>query len=627
MDLEKAAPAFLAKQKRGLGRITKYMIGIYFPKKLKYSIIYGLVGLCSLAGCTQHNYKKEADEKVYDIIDQKWEEDFGIKANYKISDTKPLPNDIQIERAIPANGVLSLPQAVAIATAHNRDYQLQKETLYTMALDLRLARHQFETQFFARPKIQDAKVDGDRVRTVGAGISPRLNPEKLGQDMPVRMPGPDESRRNLAEGGTWRPDQLAIEPGFGFNRLLMEGTAIGANLAIAWSRLLTGPWKGERFFQVLSGQVTQPLLRGQDRRVVLENLTQAERDTLYQVRLFNRFRKTFVVSVITQYYTVLQRFDAVQNARDNHNTLSWLESRVEKLVDAGRLPRLELERVRQEKLQAQDIYILAEKEYKQALDEFKIALSLPTTVEFQLDESELEALRTAEMTYPDFSETEGVETALYRRLDLTNSADAVIDAQRKVYVAADSLGAELNLQLNANVPLHDLRSDNKNELGDFFMAALEMDLPLDRVAEQNIYRKALITLSQQQREYEQAADVVKLEVRQSYRDLTEAAQRYQVQLVSLKLAKKRFENTLLLLRYGRASSRRALNAQDDLFDAQNAATEALVNYAIATLNFYRDTGVLQVRPDGMWEKEEPRLAGTQSAQEHNSAGLQIASSE
>jgi len=69
------------------------------------------------------------------------------------------------------------------------------------------------------------------------------------------------------------------------------------------------------------------------------------------------------------------------------------------------------------------------------------------------------------------------------------------------------------------------------------------------------------------------------------------------------LAEKRLKNTNLLLQYGRASSRRVLNAQDALFDAQNAATEALVSYAIATLNFYRDTGVLQVRPDGMWEKE------------------------
>ena len=128
----------------------------------------------------------------------------------------------------------------------------------------------------------------------------------------------------------------------------------------------------------------------------------------------------------------------------------------------------------------------------------------------------------------------------------------------------------------------------------------ELNLPLDRVAEQNVYRKALITLNQQEREYEQVADTVALQVRQAYRDLTEAAERYRVQLESLKVAQKRFENAFLLLQYGRASSRRVLNAQDDLFDAQNAATAALVDYTIAVLDFYREAGVLKVKPDGMW---------------------------
>jgi hypothetical protein len=56
------------------------------------------------------------------------------------------------------------------------------------------------------------------------------------------------------------------------------------------------------------------------------------------------------------------------------------------------------------------------------------------------------------------------------------------------------------------------------------------------------------------------------------------------------------------MQYGRANSRRVLDAQKDLFDAQNAATKAVVAYTSATLNLYSDTEVLQVRPDGMWEK-------------------------
>jgi outer membrane protein TolC len=315
------------------------MICNNFTKQLAYLIICGLVCLCSLAGCTQHNYKKEADEQVYNIIDQKWKKDFGTKVNYKVSDTSPSPNDIQIEKAVPASGVLSLSQAVALATAHNREYQTQKEALYIKALDLRLTRHEFERQFFGGG---------------GGGYSADRNDSVLG-----------------------------IEANFGFNQLLASGTRISANLAAAWAEVFTGNLRGG-LASLLNITVTQPLLlRGSDRRVVLENLTQAERDTLYQVRLFNRFRKTFVVSIISQYYGVLQRLDSVKNAHRNYNTLDRVYERVEKLANAGRVPQFELDRVRQDKMQALDTCIQAEKEYKQALDEFKITLSLRTTAQFQ----------------------------------------------------------------------------------------------------------------------------------------------------------------------------------------------------------------------------------------------------
>lgn len=533
------------------------MIHNYVTKRLTYLIICSLACLCTLAGCTQHNYKKEADEKVYNIIDQKWRQDFGTKANYKISDTAPAPNDIQIEKAVPASGVLTLSQAVALATAHNREYQTQKEELYIKALDLGLARYEFERQFFGG---------------VGGGYAADRNDEVLG-----------------------------IEANYGFNQLLADGVRISRKLAIAWVDVLSGNMRSG-LASILSATVIKPLLRGSDRRVVMEELTQAERDTLYEVRSFNRFRKTFVVSVINQYYGVLQRLDATNNAWENYNTLEQVCERVEKLANAGRIPQLELDRLRQDKLRALDTRIQAEKDYKQALDEFKFTLSLPTTAEFQLDDGELEAIRAAEMTVPDFAEAEVIETALLRRLDLTNNADAVIDAQRKVFVAADGLRAELNLVGTANTI--SARRADRNTLKPFrqeYGLGFELDLPLDRVPEQHVYRKALITLNRQQRDYDHAADMVRLQVRQVYRDLAEAAERYSVQLEALKLAEKRFKKTYLLLQYSRASSRRVLSAQNDLFDARNAATQTLIDYTIATLNFYRDTGVLQVRPDGMWE--------------------------
>ena len=127
-------------------------------------------------------------------------------------------------------------------------------------------------------------------------------------------------------------------------------------------------------------------------------------------------------------------------------------------------------------------------------------------------------------------------------------------------------------------------------------------MPLDRLAERNIYRESLIALMQQQRDYDNSIDTVKLEVRQAYRLLLESAEQYQIQKNGVELAAKRVESTSLLLEAGRLTARDLLDAQTALLAAQNALTAALIDHTIAKLKFFSDIGVLQVRPDGMWEK-------------------------
>ena len=282
----------------------------------------------------------------------------------------------------------------------------------------------------------------------------------------------------------------------------------------------------------------------------------------------------------------------VRNTEDYANSLTRLRDQVERLVGAGRLPAEELDRVRQEILRARDTCILAQKEYERFLDQYKITLGVPPTSEFSLDEAFLGALAARGLPYPDIDLNEAVQTALERRLDLINSADAVLDAQRAVHVAADALGPDLALVGAADV---DTRGDKKISAGPV------VNLPLDRVAEQDTYRKALILLNRRQREYDGAADTIRLEIREAHRKLIEAAERHKVLSEGLVLAQERIRKTSVLLEYGRVSSRRVLDAEQHLHNARNEAADALTDYAIATLNFYRDTEVLQVRPDGMWE--------------------------
>jgi outer membrane protein TolC len=527
---------------------------------LAAAVVFGIVGACS-----SEQYKAEADEEVYQVIDSKWNDGFGHKSNYIIDDSNvPLsPDDIQIENSVPVSGVISLAEAIAIATAHNRDYQRQKEQLYLRALDLTLVRHRFVRQWFGT-------VDASYVR--------------------------DSADEDVSSGVRT-----------GFDQMLADGARISTSIAIDWTRFLTGDPRTS-LGSVLSASVTQPLLRGSGRTVAQENLTQAERNALYQIRSFNRYRQTFVVSIVDAYYRVLQRRDTVTNAENDYNSRVASRERLEMEAEAGRKPPFEVDQAREGELKAQVSLVQTRQKYEQLLDEFKIMLSLPTRAEIELDQNELKVLEAKGVVKSDYDLDAAIETALAQRLDLANSADTVQDSERKVVVAADNLGVELNLIGSAGVNSTPETEFQRLQFNNgTYMLGLDADLPLDRKAERNAYRESLIALEQRRRDFQGDVDDVELDVRRAYRQLQEYAEQYGTQKNSLDLSETRVESTTFLLQAGRATTRDLLESQDALLGAQNNVTAALVDHAIAKLSFFRDVGILQVRPDGMWEQSSPSV--------------------
>ncbi len=504
---------------------------------------------------------EQTDAAVYEIIDDAWDENYGSQSNYIIDSGDPNHTQNDIDAVVLDR--LTLLSAVVIATAQNRTYATEKENLYLTALEQTDIRHLYEPIPFAGGTGGYTKDDNDEF--------------------------------------------VAAFGGVGFEQLLATGAQIGTDISFGWVDILSGDLRSG-FSSVAAAVITQPLLRGAGRKIALENLTQAQHNTLYQIRTFNRFRKEFVTEIITEYYRILQLNDQRINARDYYFSLADMYKKFEKRTVAGKLPRHELEQADQDRLEAMSSYVQAQEDYDNALDDFKMRLAIIPSTPVQLDMNELAALRESLGADIALSSQQAIEIALNQRLDLANAADSVIDAERKVDVAADAIRAELNLIGYANP-----QSNGKTVFGadpgelertrERYELSLQLDLPIDRLFEKNAYRRALITLMQQQRAHQQMTDTVVLEVQTSHRRMTEARQRYQIEQKSTQLAEKRTSNTLLLLQYGRANTRDTLDAQEDYLDAKNAATEAMVDYAVATLKFFRDTEIMKIKPDGSWEKD------------------------
>jgi len=512
--------------------------------------------MLALSACSPSHYARDADREVYGIIADKQRRVFGQERPFSIGDpvSQAAPADPAADQSsgfIPPDAPLSLEDAMSIAFLNNREYQNRKESVYARALTLTGRRNDFTN-------IWGASVD----------LS--------------------------AERDTANDTSGAVDLSAGFSRLLANGARFSLNLASAASQFFTGS-PDRAASSLISLSFVQPLLRNAGRLVTTENLTQAERDVLYELRSFARFQQTFAVSVASQYFRVLERERVVENQRLNYENRVESTATIKAFAEEDRVPRFEYEQSRQQELAAENSYIAAKENYESALDNFKITLGIPTDVSVTLDSAALDALTEKGLVHPDISLPQSIDTALEKRYDYLTDKDRVDDRERKLAVAARRLGADASLALSADVgtpskspAAFDL--DNEGSYG----IGLGLDLPLERTDERNAYRQAIINLQQSRRNLSLATDRIMLQVRDVHRRLRRNRETYYIQEKSVKLNESRVESTSLLLEDGRVRTRDLLEAQTDLVNARNNLASAVVDHTIARLEFYRDIGTLYI---------------------------------
>ena len=154
--------------------------------------------------------------------------------------------------------LLTLDQAAELAMFNSREYQDQREALYLAALPVTQERFSFMGQFFTA---------SEAVRAYAS---------------------------NGASGGP--VNNWAINNGIGVSKVLPTGGLLLANFANQTVFDLANPKKTTNL-SALNFTAVQPLLQGGGQAVALESLTDAERNLLYQIRSYARFRKSLYVEI------------------------------------------------------------------------------------------------------------------------------------------------------------------------------------------------------------------------------------------------------------------------------------------------------------------------------------------
>ena len=469
----------------------------------------------------------------------------------KIAGVSPLePNSNGLVR-------LSLSDALALGARNNRRYQTLKEDVYVKALALDTERYAFDTRFTGF--------------LLGA------------------LAGEPEIYENSAAAGA------------GATRRFENGTSIAGNLAVDIVRMLRDDWHSTGFTGDLT--VTVPLLRGAGRDIVREPLTQAERNLVYSLLTFTRYRQTYALSVAKAYYNVLEYAQNRRNSDDNARRLEQNWDRAEMMFKAGRMDRIQVDQAKTDLLAARQTIITKQQGYEDALDSFKITLGIVPEAPVALQDEELARLEDemavcatnqphALAGFPD--EPTALNTALTKRCDLAVTRGDVADCERAVHVAADALKADVTVEGGGSVD-EERRQHRPYGGTESTFARLRISMPWDRRRERNSYRKALIDLERSRRTFEESEDNVKNEVRAGYRDLVAARALYENKVESLKTAKMRVDSNDLFMQSGRSSMRDILEAESAMLTARNALCSAIINWRISDLSLRTAMGTLEVK--------------------------------
>ncbi len=617
----------------------QYGVSRYFCSRLM--VLGILFTLFALAGCkTTSGYRMAADRVAETIIEKKQEELFGEKGDFSIErpsdilrrrllieqklphygeaslgsdELKPIPHwpekdypkfeassemVVSVESGKPFQ--LSLIQALQVAAQNSQDYQTRKENLFRKALDLDLKANDFGFIW-------------------GGDVQSQYSADKSGE----------EAVEGLENNGS-----------LSLSKALYNGVKLTTGLAVDFVKLLT---QGETSSFGITGDasISIPLLRGAGRHIVTEPLTQAERNVVYAIYEFERYKKTFAVDIARNYLDVLRQLDQVDNNAESYKSLITSARRTRRLADAGRADAVDVGRAEQDELRARERWISAIMRYENSLDSFKMAIGLPPDTDMELDREELERLKAyvtesipnidhgavsfaeegedsadAEIVLkqPDrenagpleMDEPSAITLGFDHRLDFRVSEGKVYDAQRSVVVKADALGAELTLfgqasfgesrsLMSSGLEDASLRSDKGIYTGLF-----TLDLPLERTAERNAYRNSLIDLEQAVRDFQTKEDDIKLSILTGLRGMMEAREALSIQTNAVAVAEERVKSTEMFYDAGRTQLREVQDAQDSWLTTKNSLTAAMVDYRMAELEFQRDTGILRIDGKGLF---------------------------
>jgi outer membrane protein TolC len=201
---------------------------------------------------------------------------------------------------------------------------------------------------------------------------------------------------------------------------------------------------------------------------------------------------------------------------------------------------------------------------------------------------------------------EATRYARNNRLDLMNERGRVVDSWRQIEVTANALKAGLDLRVNANVatPPGTANPVDFRASASSYSAGILFDGPLNRMAERNAYRAALIAYQQQRRDFMALEDQIEATIRADLRRLEQERASFAIARQSLISAARQVEEArdrLLFIQSAADTTTTLdiLNALNTLLQAKSDLLNNYLSYESDRVKLLLDMEMLEIGPQGV----------------------------
>jgi len=296
---------------------------------------------------------------------------------------------------------LDKEQAVELSILHSPEYQSALENLYLTAMRVSQERFRYDVQFYGG----DSLLWDRRNRATSTRAATTLQ-----NDVNLR------AEKLLATGGEW---------------------VVGLANSVTWSFSGRHSWETS---SLLNASLVQPLLRGASRKVVLESLTQSERNFLAAVRQMVFYQQGHYTRIVTGqggksipsvpsgssaanfpsvsggFYGLLAEQIRIQNQRQNIIASEENLNRFIELFDAGQVDNISrVEETRQSLLNSQSSLLTRINTYQGNVETFVRTLGLPPDLEVNISDPLLEQFQLTSPTLTTLQEDVAELLAMIRK--------------------------------------------------------------------------------------------------------------------------------------------------------------------------------------------------------------------